>query len=503
MYPKQQICVVTPTKEQSSRFVGKAREFIQESDNLRAEIKGGINGIHTTSQNTQIEFNNGSKIFAVVYGEGSLGVRSNILIVDEFVRTEKDVISRIFVPFLTDVRTPRYIDLSDEERAQIPEEPNRQLYLSSIRGADEWSYHYFEEYLDFMAHDDMRYTTVVLPYQFGLKNGFINRDIVEQQFKENKENLDMLLAEYLAIPERGTANSFFKYSALSKCQDNIKALYAMSDEEYVTYKTDLTQWKFYQEKLPNEIRILAVDIALIESGKNDNTAMWIIRLIPNGNKYTKIVAYCESMHGINAIIQAKRFKQLFYEMQCDYVSIDVQGNGAGVWDILTTTTYDDARGVTYPAWTVVNSDDFKLNNRAMQVSNNAVPVAYGVRTPPELLYNMIINTKNLIDKQEISLLMDTDDAVEYLNNNYEFYKIDGGEDRARILNPYAQTKVFINEAINLQQYIQGGYIKLKEKSGRRKDRVMALIYGLWYAKILEDELNNKPNDSILDWIQWA
>lgn len=73
MYPKQQICVVTPNKEQSSRFVGKAREFIQESDNLRAEIKGGINGIHTTSQNTKIEFNNGSKIFAVVYGEGSLG----------------------------------------------------------------------------------------------------------------------------------------------------------------------------------------------------------------------------------------------------------------------------------------------------------------------------------------------------------------------------------------------------------------------------------------------
>ena len=87
--------------------------------------------------------------------------------------------------------------------------------------------------------------------------------------------------------------------------------------------------------------------------------------------------------------------------------------------------------------------------------------------------------------------------------NYEFYKIDNGEDRARILNPYAQTKVFINEAINLQQYIQGGYIKLKEKSGRRKDRVMALIYGLWYSKILEDELNNQPNDSILDWIQWA
>lgn len=255
-------------------------------------------------------------------------VRSNILIVDEFVRTEKEIIQRVFVPFLTDVRTPRYVDLTDEERAEIPIEPNKQLYLSSIRGADEWSYHYFEEYLDYMAHGDMRYTTVSLPYQFGLKNGFINRDIVEQQFKEGQENLDMLLAEYVAIPERGTANSFFKYSALAKCQNNIKALYAMSDEEFILYKNDLSQWKFYQEKLPNEIRLLSVDIALIESAKNDNTAMWVIRLIPDGNKYTKIVSYCESMHGINAIIQAKRFKQLFYEMQCDYIAIDIQGAGA-------------------------------------------------------------------------------------------------------------------------------------------------------------------------------
>ena len=167
---------------------------MQESSNLMAEIKGGMNGIHTTSQNTRIDFSNGSKIFAVVYGEGALGVRSNILIVDEFVRTEKEIIQRVFVPFLTDVRTPRYVDLTDEERAEIPIEPNKQLYLSSIRGADEWSYHYFEEYLDYMAHGDMRYTTVSLPYQFGLKNGFINRDIVEQQFKEGQENLDMLLA---------------------------------------------------------------------------------------------------------------------------------------------------------------------------------------------------------------------------------------------------------------------------------------------------------------------
>lgn len=498
LYPHQQVVIVSPTREQSGRFIGKVREFMRDSPNLRAEIKE----LHLSAQNSSIEFQNGSKIFAVPYGENALGIRCHILIVDEFVRTEKDVVNRVFVPFLTSLRTPRYIQLTPAERAALPEEQNKQLYLSSIRGADEWSYKELESYLKYMSQDDMRYYVHIAPYEFGVKNKFINKSVIEQSFKSNTENLDMVMAEYLCRPERGSENNFFKYVSLLKCQDNIKALYAMSDEEYIYYKNDFTKWKFYQEKLPNEIRLLCIDIALIESAANDNTAMWVLRLIPDGGKYKKIAAYCESMHGANAIIQAKRFKQLFYEMQCDYAIIDTNGVGAGVYDVLTDSTYDDARGVTYPSWTVVNPEDVKMSNRAGQISNNSVPVVYSVKTPADLLYNMIINAKNIFDKQDISFLMDTDDAVEYLNAHYEFYNIENSEDRARILNPYAQTKVFINEAINLQQYISGGYIKLKEKSGRRKDRVMALIYGLWYATVLENQLNQQ-NDSIIDWVCWA
>lgn len=255
-------------------------------------------------------------------------IRCHILIVDEFVRTDKEIISRVFVPFLTSLRTPRYAQLTQAERMALPKEQNKQLYLSSIRGADEWSYKELESYLKYMSQDDTRYYVHIAPYEFGVKNGFINKSVIEQSFKSNTENLDMMLSEYCCIPERGSENNFFKYVALLKCQDNIKALYAMSDEDYIYYKNDFIKWKFYQEKLPNEIRLLSIDIALIESAANDNTAMWVLRLIPDGGRYKKIAAYCDSMHGTNAIIQAKRFKQLFYEMQCDYAIIDTNGVGA-------------------------------------------------------------------------------------------------------------------------------------------------------------------------------
>ena len=42
----------------------------------------------------------------------------------------------------------------------------------------------------------------------------------------------------------------------------------------------------------------------------------------------------------------------------------------------------------------------------------------------QLLLLYVSNAKNIFDKQDISFLMDTDDAVEYLNAHYEFYNID-------------------------------------------------------------------------------
>lgn len=126
-------------------------------------------------------------------------MRCNILIVDEFVRTEREVIIRVFVPMLTSPRNPVYASLSKQEREKIPEEPNRQLYLSSIRGADEWSYKYFETYIDEMLRGNESYTTVSLPYNFGVKNKYISKDTVEQSFKENQESIDLLLAETYII----------------------------------------------------------------------------------------------------------------------------------------------------------------------------------------------------------------------------------------------------------------------------------------------------------------
>ena len=85
--------------------------------------------------------------------------------------------------------------------------------------------------------------------------------------------------EYLCLPERSNNNAFYKYRELEKRRDNDRAMVCMSDEEYITYKDNKSKFPFWQEKLPNEIRLLCMDIALVESKVNDNTAFWIIILM--------------------------------------------------------------------------------------------------------------------------------------------------------------------------------------------------------------------------------
>ena len=492
LFPGVRVLVVAPTKSQSTRFVKKIYDLKRNRKNLEREIKSISTGVN----DTKIEFTNDSVIFTTPYSENALGVRANILIVDEYVRTEKSVIEKTFVPMLSSYRAPEYVDLSKSERDSLPNELNRQLYLSSIRGANEWSYKEFLTYLNNMTNGE-NYFTVALPYNLGVKNRYISREIVEQSFKTNQDSIESLASEYLCIPERGMNNSFYSYNSIADRQEEARAMVAMTDEEYLTYKNDKSQFPFYQEKLPNEIRILTMDVALVESSKNDNTAFWIIRLIPEGHKYKKIFSFAESMNGVNSIIQAKRAKQLFYEFDCDYFVLDAAGVGVGIFDICTQETIDDSRGEIYPAWTVINPEDTKSINRTLD--QNAIPVVYSVKTSLADKSRMLINSRDELSTNRISLLVDMKDGIDYLNENFEFYKITDQNLRTRVLNSYAQTSAFINEAINLKQVIVQGRISAEEKSGRRKDRVMAMVYGLDFAKSLEENLNKDESTNILDY----
>ena len=504
LYPETKIGVIAPLRSQSLGFVKKIKEFARSSPNLLKEIKDGFDGIKTGMNDCGVYFENGSQIITKTFGEGSRGERLNIIIVDEFAQIKDNtLLNKVFIPMLSDGRAPAYIELSEEERL-LYEEPNRQLYLSSIRTEAEWSWEYFLTYIDFITKGNPEYGVLSLPYQFGVKAGYIQRRTVEQSFREAPDQKEFLKAEYEAIPVRTDTGSFFKYSDIIKMRDHCKVFVAKSDEEYVEYKDKPEKWQFYVPKLEGELRILSMDVALIESPKNDNTSFWITRLIPNGDRYYKSIAYAETLHGLNALIQAKRLKQLFYEFDCDFVGIDAQGNGRSITDACMKEIYDEARGITYPAWTTADIEDIKTAKRTL--SPNAVPVMYAIKTSSADKHRIFVNSRDMIATGELHFPVDQQEALDFYNEKHKYYKIDNNDLKNRILNTFVQIDMFIFEAINLDTVISSGYFNLVEKPSRRKDRVMSLCYNLDIVKQKEDEyiaLQNQENNSFLDYVAFV
>ena len=73
----------------------------------------------------------------------------------------------------------------------------------------------------------------------------------------------------------------------------------------------------------------------------------------------------------------------------------------------------------------------------------------------------------------------------------------------RVMNPYRETTALIKEMIALERVpTSTGLIKLKEPSGKRKDRFSAFLYANAFADTLEQELittsNYDEDDDVID-----
>lgn len=68
-------------------------------------------------------------------------------------------------------------------------------------------------------------------------------------------------------------------------------------------------------------------------------------------------------------------------------------------------------------------------------------------------------------------------------------------DKALFTLPYINTTLLINELINLKHEESGGFVKVYEKGGMRKDRYSSLSYNYWVACQLEKNIRKRSSES--------
>jgi len=488
LYPGEKIVIASGTRTQAIGVLRKiTMELAPNSDELRNEIDWKATQINGT--NAMIAFKNTSYVEVVTAGESARGRRANVLVIDEFRLVPKDVIDTILRHFLSSEREPKYSALTRAEKAeQKKKEPNSMMYLSSGFFKDHWSYTRCTDACRMMLSPDHAEFVCGLPWQLAVSEDLLSIKSVEEQMSESDFTEIKWAMEMGAMFWGGGDGSFFDYNTVSK---NRHVQYAMLPS-HLSEKLGNSQYIRIQPKRVGEVRILSADIALMSSKRhnNDATAIFINQMLPTkAGRYVSNIVYCDTVEGLHTEDQALMIRQLFDEYDCDYIVLDCQGVGLGVYDTLARDISDPITGELYPALSCCN--DPVMAERC--ISPNADKVIWSVKASSAFNSNCAVLLREGFKSGRIRLLVTEYDAETLLSEIKGYDSLTQAE-QLQLRMPYVHTTLLIDELVKLQHDESGGKVKVFEKSGMRKDRYSSLAYNYYVATMLDAKLGRKTRN---------
>lgn len=491
LYPGTLICVASGTRGQAITILEKINLILKpRSPELRAEIDEKESKINGT--NAQIVFKNGSYIKVVTASDSARSNRATLLLLDEFRLISKSVIDEVLRKFLTQKRTPTYSSLSEEERnAEWDKEHNITMWLSSAYMTDHWSYTRCRDTCRMMLDENRRQFVCGLPYQLMVEERIIDREGIEAEVSESDFNEIKFTMEYEALWWGSGEDAFFDFASVSK---NRHIRYPMLPSSLAS-KLGNNQSVRIPHKVPGELRILSADIALMSSRKNDNdaSAIFINQLMPTkAKKYTNNIVYAVNEEGMHTEDQALMIRRLYDEYMCDYIVLDCQGIGMGVYDLLVREITDPETGEIYPPLNCCNDSTMALRC----TDHDAEKVIWSVKASSQFNSDCAFLLREGFRSGKIRLLINEYDAEAALADIPGYTKLSPAE-QVKLQVPYINTTLLIDEIVNLQYEESNGRIKIQEKSGRRKDRYSSLSYNYMVACQLEAKLNRRRDDDIV------
>lgn len=485
LYPGTAIAVASGNRKQAVLLIKKIVEIIMpNSPCLQAEVED----FSLSVDKAFIKFRNGSSMQVVTASENSRGYRANILILDEFRMVNEITLTTVLRKFLTAPREPGYLNLPEyKANKKKYQERNKEIYMSSAWYCSHWSYRKCKDYAAKMMNDRMNYFVCGLPYQLAIKEGLLLQGAVEDEMSEATFNEIVWGMEMECRWFGDFAGGFFEYPVLEKSRT---VPFPMLPKISGSRIGDDKHFSIPDKKL-DEIRILSADIALMGSKKseNDASAIFINQMLPSTRGYTYNFVYAESSEGLLTSQQALQIRKLYEEFDCDYIVLDCQGVGLGVYDCLVEEIVDQETGYTYPPLSCCN--DERMAERC--VDPHADKVIWSVKADAQFNSDCATQLREGFRSGKIKLLISEFDCDELLDE-IRTYKSATQEEKNIVLTQYINTSLAITELINLHSEVVNGKIRVKEKSGARKDRYSSLSYNCYVARQIETRnrtLNNR------------
>lgn len=480
LYPHTQIVVVSGTLKQANEVLEKIENIFMKSygwgsENLKAEITECKIG----QNDSRIVFKNGSYIKTATSTDSARGKRCNILIIDECRLVDLNIINTVLRKFLTASRQPEYLNNPKYKHLQ---EDNKEIYMSSAWMKDHWLFDKARDYYVNMLDDKKEYFMCALPYQVSVKEGLLKKSKIEDEMSESTFDEISQTMEWDALFYGDTDGAFFSFDDVSNRRKLKNPMYPLSVMTNKTYKIpDLKD---------GERRILSVDVALMASKKHNNDASAIIinSAIPTSEgNYVANIVWLENHEGLNADELALIVRRLYKTYKCTDLVVDTLGSGLSVFDKLAQDIVDPETGELYPALSCCNDKDMADRCKVA----DAPKEIWSVKGNASFNNDICLLLRNGFKTNKINLLVNEIEAENVLTKKFKTFNKMGVYEQVSYKMPYIQTSLLVTELTKLEYEVKGTNIKIKEKSGMRKDRYSSLAYNYWVQCELERKILRK------------
>ena len=400
---------------------------------------------------------------------------------------EKSIIDTILSPMLNAPRSPGY--LRKKEYKYLTEVGSK-YFLTSAWYAQSELYSQLKDYTARMLTDNSKFFACDLSYQCSIEAGLLMRETIENEMAEQSFNQISFMMEYEGKFYGSSEDALFEFNLLNSRRNLKDALYSL---DY--YRENGIQ---IPKKQINEKRILSLDIALLASRKHDNDASCFILnqcIAVNDNDYVSNISFVDTKEGLVTEELGLLTMRYFYQYDCDYLAIDANGIGQAVLDSIMSDKYDPLYGVEYKALTTINNDDLAMRCKV----KDANKCVYAIKANAKLNNDMCLSLRSAFQNGYINLLVNELDMEDKWSKQIKGYNKLSDNMKATLKVPHYQTSFLIDELINLDHDVSNGLIKVKEKSGMRKDRYSSLEYNYYVVdqiRLKKKRTNNNTSSLV-------
>lgn len=454
-------------KEQAAQILQeKVDDICNKIPAFRREIDWRRGKTQVGKDHCKFIFKNGSDFENIAARESSRGRRKHGGVLEECVGIDQQILQEVLLPTMNVSR--RCLDGTVQKDEVLNQS---QIYITTAGYKGTFSYEKLIQTLVQMITEPGKAFVMGGTYRVPILMGLLQKNFVEDLRRDPTFNEASFEREYCSHWTGNVEDAFFNGEKFDRNR-------ILKQPEYESSGRSSSQ-AYY---------ILSVDVGRFKC----QTVICVFKVTPQAQgasikSLVNIYAYEAEHYGL----QALRIKKLYYKYNAKRIVIDANGLGSGLMDFMVI--HQDDEGEIYPPFGVYGGTDQDAEQKYRQFRTNDTEddAIYTIKANAPINTEAYSALQSALDSGKIKFLCEERHAKTRLMGTKKGQAMTP-EERAEYLMPFTLTDILKEELLNLRQKNEGVNIILEQANKNiKKDKVSAVVYGVYYIREEEDNKKKK------------